>query len=114
MKRKGTPNLDDLLNPATAQTIRQQQDDPSPTKRTKTQKHQNAEKTEERPKQHISAYLNTDLILDLDIAQVNIKRLTGLKGHSVSRSALIEAALRMALNDLEAHQEKSTFVSMMQ
>lgn len=112
MKRKGTPSLDDLLNPATAQTIRQQ-DAPLPQKSIKPQKNKDVKKAEASTKQHISAYLNTELILDLDAAQVNIKRLTGLKGHSVSRSALIEAALRMALNDLNAHQENSTFVSIL-
>lgn len=115
MKRKGTPNLDDLLNPATAQSIRASATESVEGKSIKAQKNESA-KAVDRPnqKQHISAYLSTDLILDLDAAQVQIKRLTGLKGHAVSRSALIEAALKMALNDLDAHQGNSVFISMMQ
>lgn len=117
MKRKGTPNLDDLLNPATAQSLTPPKVEsvPKVEKSIKKQKYQSAKIDEAKTsKQHISAYLSTDLILDLDAAQVSIKRLTGLKGHAVSRSALIEAALKMALNDLDAHQGNSVFISMMQ
>lgn len=61
-------------------------------------------------KGRIAAYVDPDLPLRLTMAQVQVQRLTGMKGHSVSQSVIVETALEIALSALETHGANSELV----
>ena len=75
-------------------------------------KRQNAK---ESSRQNVKAtiYFSQDLTERLDIAQVKLRKFTGKRGHDLSRSAIIEAALTLALNELDAQKEASSLAVMM-
>lgn len=109
-ERKETPDLLPPNLPSMGQLLKGEKEQSTKSKKEKSPKVQSSNDPE---KQRLSSYVDVSLILDLEAAQNRVKRITGLKGHSVSRSALVEAALKMALNDLEAHGENSVFISLL-
>ncbi len=60
-----------------------------------------------------TTYLSQEIADRLDMAQIKLRRLTGKRGHDLSRSAIIEAALRIALDELDAQSDNSTIVALM-
>lgn len=62
-------------------------------------------------KQRVNVYVDSKLPIRLDRAQITLKLLTGLRGHAVSQSQIVEAALEMALDNLDAHGQQSELTS---
>lgn len=52
-------------------------------------------------------YIDTSVLDRLDLAQVALRRLTGKRGHELSKSAIVQAALHIALVELEEKGEES-------
>lgn len=60
-----------------------------------------------------TTYLSQEIADRLDLAQIKLRKLTGKRGHDVSRSAIIEAALTVALDDLDTYEDGSRLVNLM-
>lgn len=58
-------------------------------------------------KQQVTVYLPPRTVDEITIAQLKLKHLTGKRGHSLSNSAIVEAALQIALNDLKENGANS-------
>lgn len=74
--------------------------------------HQDVKKVKE-PTFKTSIYFDMSTMDRLDSAQLKIKAFTGKRGHDVSRSSIMEAALLLALDDLERNGEDSDIVRKM-
>lgn len=81
----------------------------------KASKHQNAETSNLQNVKPLKAtlYFSPEVTQRLDEAQISLKQLTGLRGHALSRSAIVESALIMALDNLERDEENSSLVSLL-
>lgn len=66
----------------------------------------------EEKKVKVTYYLAANVVDRLDLAQVKLRPLTGKRGHELSKSAIVEAALRLALEELEELGEDSQLVSL--
>lgn len=77
----------------------------------KTSKSQNikSEKSQNNAsdKQQVTLYLNSLTLEELAIAQLKLKRFTGKRGHTVSNSAIVEAALQLIFQDLKENGANS-------
>lgn len=58
-------------------------------------------------KQQVTLYLNTITLEELAIGQLKLKRFTGKRGHTVSNSAIVEAALQLIFQDLKKNGANS-------
>lgn len=58
-------------------------------------------------KQQVTLYLNNMTLEELAIAQLKLKRFTGKRGHTVSNSAIVEAALQIIFQDLKENGANS-------
>lgn len=67
----------------------------------------------EETKYRATIYFTQEMAERLDEALPQIKRLTGLRGHAVSRSAVVEAALVVALDELDQREERSGLVNLL-
>ena len=65
-------------------------------------------------KQQVTVYLNPMTVDQITITQLQLKRLTGLRGHSLSNSAIVEAALQVVFNDLKAAGKNSLLAQYLQ
>ena len=112
-KRKSLPQIDDLINPSS-------QHSPSPPPfppQTKPQENKQSslqvvKKAEKPKKEQMTIYVDSEMSFRLEAAQLQLRRITGKKGYATSRSAIVELALQMALNDLEANGANSTLASL--
>lgn len=68
---------------------------------------------QEEEKLRATIYFSPGMAERLDEALPQLKRLTGLRGHAVSRSAVVEAALIVALDDMEQREERSGLVNLL-
>ncbi len=114
-KRRSTPKLmDDLLSgnrpantrkPANQNTSipeeSQQQQPVVPPRRQQTPRYQAAQPVEDKAK--ATFYIAQDVQFDLDDAQSQLRRLAPryIKKQQLSKSAIVEAALRLAFEELE-------------
>lgn len=99
--KKPLPKMDTLLggsSPAPSE-VEVQQD--------KIRQAPTIENTQKEEKVKVSFYIDSTLAERLGYAQVRLKSLTGKKGHRVSRSAIIETALAVLLEDLDERQNDS-------
>ncbi|HSH04737.1 MAG TPA: hypothetical protein VLL52_19655 [Anaerolineae bacterium] len=55
----------------------------------------------------VTIYLDPEVADRIDEAQLRLKRITGKRGHDVSKSIIVETALRLAFEDLEEAGEES-------
>ena len=67
----------------------------------------------EEEKLRATIYFSPGMAERLDEAIPQLKRLTGLRGHAVSRSAVVEAALIVALDDMEQREDRSGLVNLL-
>lgn len=77
---------------------------------TQADKAENIRNEQSREKVKVAFYIDAGVAQRFDYAQVRLKSLTGKKGHQVSRSAIIETALSLLLDDLEEHGVDSLLV----
>lgn len=65
-------------------------------------------------KQQVTVYLNPITVDEITITQLKLKRMIGLRGHSISNSAIVEAALQVVFNDLKANGKNSALAQYLQ
>jgi len=97
--------------PASNTQQEERQESKSKSQKTKNSKLQTTKKPKEKkmelPKQQLTLYFNSDTVDEITMAQLHLKRVTGLRGHSLSNSAITEAALKIVLQDLEKNGSAS-------
>jgi hypothetical protein len=84
----------------------------APTTPAKQQNSKTVERQDVKPVK-VTVYLTPNTAVSIDEAQAKLKRLTGMYGHEVSKSAIVEAALGMAFEELEGEGENSRLVSLL-
>lgn len=96
-KRKDTPSLLDQLS-----TGKAYQNPPEAPKQhdVKTEK-------QESDKVKLTHYVTPETAARVDFAQARLRQMTRDRGRKLSKSALAEAALKLALDDFEANGENS-------
>lgn len=57
-----------------------------------------------------SLYFDIETATRLDIAHAQLKRMTGKRGHEISRSVIIETAINIVLDQLDELEEESELV----
>ena len=85
------------------QTQKRQDVKTSKSQDAKTQKSQDAKSKKEQ----VTIYLSPSTVDEITVAQLKLKRYTGLRGRALSNSALAEAALKIVLNDLKRNEKDS-------
>jgi len=125
-KRKSLPQIDDLINPASQhsppppplpQTPKENkksniQDDKNSSRQKTKNSSGRKKKAPKEKKEQLTIYLDSDIAYRLDSSQLKLRRLTGKKGFATSRSAIIERAIILALNDLDANGIHSNLASL--
>lgn len=93
-------------------TVTRQQD----SKITKSQASKLAKSQDSKSgnKRGVMVYLDTDVLRRLDITQLDIKhRFSQLAAYDISRSALIEKAIELMLDDLEHNKDSSDLIQLL-
>lgn len=85
------------------------------TTKTQSKAAQQRQTVEPSSRQNVktTTYLSQEIADRLDMAQIRLRRLTGKRGHDLSRSAIIEAALTLALDELESAENESKLALLM-